>query len=183
VRSDLRRHLSEFTGATVLVTHDPLDALILADQVAVIEDGRLVQTGTPHEITRKPRTRYVASLVGLNLLAGRANNTYISLHDGGELQVAESHHGEVFVVARPTSVTVHRTTPHGSSRNVWSGVITNVERHGDLVRLAVAGPPDLVVDVTPAAMADLQLAARESVWLSVKATDLTVYQASAQPLE
>jgi molybdate transport system ATP-binding protein len=179
VRSDLRRHLSEFTGATVLVTHDPLDALILADQVAVIEDGRLVQTGTPHEITRKPRTRYVAQLVGLNLLAGHADGTHVSLRDGGELQVAESHHGDVFVVARPTSVTVHRATPHGSSRNVWSGVITNVERHGDLVRLAVAGPPDLVVDITPDAIADLQLATGESVWLSVKATDLTVYKASA----
>jgi molybdate transport system ATP-binding protein len=54
-----------------------------------------------------------------------------------------------------------------------------VERHGDLVRLAVAGPPDLVVDITPDAIADLQLATGESVWLSVKATDLTVYKASA----
>ena len=78
VRGDLRRHLGEFGGATVLVTHDPLDALILADHVAVIEAGAVVQTGTPQEITRNPRTRYVAQLVGLNLFEGRADA------DGGQ---------------------------------------------------------------------------------------------------
>src|SRR5450631_2927129 len=77
VRSDLRRHLAEFDGATVLVTHDPLDALVLADQVAVMEAGRIVQTGTPQEITRHPRTRYVAQLVGLNLLVGNATGTRV----------------------------------------------------------------------------------------------------------
>ncbi len=182
VRSDLRRHLGEFAGATVLVTHDPLDALILADQVAVIEAGRIVQTGTPQEITRQPRTRYVAQLVGLNLLAGIADQTRVTLRGGTELTIAEPHYGEVFVVARPTSVAVHRVMPHGSPRNVWPGIINNVERHGDLVRLAVTGPPDMIVDVTAEAMAELDLTVAEPVWLSIKATDLTVYDASVASL-
>jgi molybdate transport system ATP-binding protein len=175
VRGDLRRHLGEFGGATVLVTHDPLDALILADHVAVIENGAVVQTGTPQEITRNPRTRYVAQLVGLNLFAGRSDGTQVRLPDGAELVTAEAHHGEVFVVARPSSISVHRDVPHGSPRNVWAGAIATVEQHGDLVRLFVAGPPDVVVDVTTAAMAELRLGVDERVWLSVKATDLTVY--------
>jgi molybdate transport system ATP-binding protein len=179
VRGDLRRHLGEFEGATVLVTHDPLDALILADRVAVIEGGRVVQTGTPQQITRHPRTRYVAQLVGLNLLNGRADGARITLIDATELTTSETHYGEVFVVARPTSISVHRDVPHGSARNVWRGVITTVEQHGDLVRLFVTGPPDVVVDVTTAAMAELQLGLAEPVWLSVKATDLTVYDAGA----
>ena len=178
VRTDLRRHLGDFTGATVLVTHDPLDALILADRVAVIEDGRIVQTGTPHDIARRPRTRYVAQLVGLNLFTGRAAGTRVALADGTNLSVAEPHDGEVFVVVRPSSVAVHRAMPSGSPRNVWSGVIGNVERHGDLVRLDVIGPPDMVVDVTPDAVAELDLAVAERVWLSVKATDLATYDAS-----
>jgi molybdate transport system ATP-binding protein len=177
VRGDLRRHLSEFSGATVLVTHDPLDALILADQVAVIEDGLVVQTGTPQEITRNPRTRYVAQLVGLNLFGGRSDATSVSLPGGAELVTAEAHYGEVFVVARPSSFSVHRDVPHGSPRNVWAGTISTVEQHGDLVRLFVIGPPDAVVDVTTAAMADLRLGVGEPVWLSVKATDLVVYDA------
>jgi molybdate transport system ATP-binding protein len=178
VRGDLRRHLGEFGGATVLVTHDPLDALILADQVAVIEGGVVVQTGTPQEITRSPKTRYVAQLVGLNLFAGRSDGTSIKLADGAELVTAEAHDGEVFVVARPSSISVHRDVPHGSPRNVWAGTIATVEQHGDLVRLFVSGPPDVAVDVTTAAMAELQLDVDERVWLSVKATDLTVYDES-----
>jgi molybdate transport system ATP-binding protein len=177
VRSDLRHHLAEFDGATVLVTHDPLDALVLADHVAVIEAGRIVQTGTPEEITRHPRTRYVAQLVGLNLLVGRATGTQVQLRDGTELITSEPHNGDVFVVARPTSIAVHRDRPHGSPRNVWAGVVATVEQHGDLVRLFVAGPPDVIVDVTTHAMADLRLAVAEAVWLSIKATDLTVYDA------
>jgi molybdate transport system ATP-binding protein len=177
VRGDLRRHLGEFAGATVLVTHDPLDALILADHVAVIEGGIVVQTGTPQEITRNPKTRYVAQLVGLNLFAGRSDGTSISLPGGAELVTAEAHDGEVFVVARPSSISVHRDVPHGSPRNVWAGTIATVDQHGDLVRLFVNGPPDVVVDVTTAAMAELQLGVDERVWLSVKATDLTVYDA------
>jgi molybdate transport system ATP-binding protein len=175
VRGDLRRHLGEFGGATVLVTHDPLDALILADQVAVIENGVVVQTGTPQEITRNPKTRYVAQLVGLNLFAGRSDGTSVTLPTGAELVTGEAHDGEVFVVARPSSISVHRDVPHGSPRNVWAGTIATVEQHGDLVRLFVNGPPDVAVDVTPAAMAELQLGVDERVWLSVKATDLTVY--------
>ncbi len=178
VRGDLRLHLREFGGATVLVTHDPLDALILADEVAVIEGGAVVQTGTPHEITRHPRTRYVAQLVGLNLFAGRSDGTSVSLPDGADLTTAEAHSGEVFVVARPSSISVHRDVPHGSPRNVWAGIVVTIEQHGDVVRLFVGGPPDVVVDVTTAAMAELALAVGERVWLSVKATDLTVYGAN-----
>jgi molybdate transport system ATP-binding protein len=177
VRSDLRRHLGEFRGATVLVTHDPLDALVLADRVAVIEDGRVVQTGTPHEITRHPRTRYVAQLVGLNLLIGTADRTQVTLAAGAQVTIAEPHVGAVFVVARPSSIAVHRVRPTGSPRNSWPVVISSVERHGDLVRLAVTGPPDLVVDVTTQALAELELAVGEQVWVAVKATDLTVYEA------
>jgi molybdate transport system ATP-binding protein len=72
VRSDLRRHLTAYPGCTVLVTHDPLDAMVLADQLVVLEQGRVVQSGPPGEVARAPRTEYVARLVGLNLYRGHA---------------------------------------------------------------------------------------------------------------
>jgi molybdate transport system ATP-binding protein len=72
VRTQLRRHLAEFEAVAVLVTHDPLDAMVLADRLVVIEDGRIVQEGTPADIARHPRTDYIAHLVGLNLYKGRA---------------------------------------------------------------------------------------------------------------
>src|SRR6266853_2268449 len=66
VQAELKRHLADFTGPCLLVTHDPLEALVLADQLIVLEGGRIVQEGTPAQIARQPRTDYVARLVGLN---------------------------------------------------------------------------------------------------------------------
>ena len=69
VRADLRRHLAATTAQRSCVTHDPLDAMVLADRLVVLEDGRVVQEGTPAGGRRAPRTDYVARLVGLNLCA------------------------------------------------------------------------------------------------------------------
>jgi molybdate transport system ATP-binding protein len=141
----------------------------------VVEAGRVVQAGTPQEIARRPRSRYVAQLVGLNLLHGVASGTAVELDAGGLLTTSEPATGRVFVVMRPSGVAVHREHPAGSPRNVWPGTITNLEQHGDLVRLTTAGAPALFVDVTAEAVAELDLGVGEAVWLSVKATDLTVY--------
>ncbi len=85
VRAELRRHLAEFAGCTVLVSHDPVDAMALADRVLVVEDGRVVQEGTPAEVARMPRTDYVARLVGLSLLPGTATGTTVELDGGGQV--------------------------------------------------------------------------------------------------
>jgi molybdate transport system ATP-binding protein len=175
VRTDLRRHLDEFDGATVVVTHDPLDALVLADQVVVIENGRVVQAGSPTEVARRPRTRYVASLVGLNLLAGTARGGGVVLDDGTVLATGDECDGRVFVVIRPSAIAVYGGQPHGSPRNSWPAVLTSVEQQGHAVRLAATGPPDVFVDVTPEAVAELRLTVGSKVWLSVKATDLVIY--------
>src|SRR5438132_6520295 len=79
VRRDLRRHLREFAGVNLLVTHDPLEAIALADRLIVIEGGRIVQTGTPSEVAERPRSDYVADLVGVNLLRGRGAGDAIEL--------------------------------------------------------------------------------------------------------
>jgi len=175
VRTDLRRHLDEFDGATVVVTHDPLDALVLADHVVVIENGRVVQAGMPSDVARRPRTRYVASLVGLNLLAGTARGGGVVLDDGTALATGDECDGRVFVVIRPSAIGVYAGQPHGSPRNSWPAVLTSVEQQGHAVRLAAIGPPDVFVDVTPEAVAELRLTIGSKVWLSVKATDLVVY--------
>ena len=70
VRAFLREHLTAFAGPVVLVTHDPLEAMVLADRLLVIEGGRAVQQGTPAEVSEHPASSYVARLVGLNLWPG-----------------------------------------------------------------------------------------------------------------
>jgi len=179
VRAELRRHLTGFAGATVLVTHDPVDAAVLGDVLVVVEQGRVVQSGPPAEVARHPRTDYVARLVGLNLLAGRAVGQQVLLSAGGAVTAAEQHEGEVYAAFRPAAVALFLARPAGSPRNVWPGRIVGLEPHGDGVRLEVGGAPSpgstLLAEVTPAAVAELGLVPGTEVWAAVKASDIDVY--------
>ncbi|WP_306440702.1 TOBE domain-containing protein [Actinomadura fibrosa] len=179
IRAALRRHLAGFEGAAVLVTHDPLDAMVLADRIVVVEGGRLVQEGTPAEVARRPRTDYVARLVGLNLYRGRARGGTVALADGSAtLDTVDLLEGEVFLAFAPASVALYRRRPDGSPRNLWRARVAAVERHGDRVRVQLSAPPfPAVADVTPAAVAELQLSEGSTIWAAVKATDTHVYPA------
>jgi molybdate transport system ATP-binding protein len=180
VQGELRDHLDGFGGPTLLVTHDPIEALLLADRIVVLEGGRVAQAGTPAEITSRPTTEYVARLVGMNLYSGTAVGTTVALDGGGMLSIAEQHYGPVLVAARPSTLTVHTEQPHGSSaRNVWAGTVASLAPLGDRIRLSVTGPPDAFVDVTAVAVAELRLAPGRPVWLSAKATELVSYPAAA----
>ncbi|GAB3207220.1 ABC transporter ATP-binding protein [Marinactinospora thermotolerans] len=181
VRSRLRGDLADFDGATVLVTHDPLDAMVLADRVTVIENGAVVQQGRPADIARRPRTAYVARLVGLNLYRGVASGTRVEVRvaDGGpvEVTIAERRYGDVFVAFAPRAVALYRERPGGSPRNAWPARIDGVERFGDQVRVHLDGDLPLSADVTPAALAELGLGVGDRIWAGVKAMEIAAYQA------
>jgi molybdate transport system ATP-binding protein len=177
VRRELRRHLASFEGVRLLVTHDPLDALALANRLLVFEDGRLAQDGTIEDVTARPRSRYVADLVGVNLFRGIAAGTRVDVADGQSLVVADPEQGDVFAMVRPTAVALYRTIPDGSPRNVWHGAVQSIDLLGDRVRVRVGGALPLVAEVTPAAVRDLQLDEGVEVWASVKATEVIVYAA------
>ncbi|MER6952233.1 ABC transporter ATP-binding protein [Nonomuraea sp. NPDC000554] len=176
IRSQLRRHLADFDGATVLVTHDPLDAMVLADRLIVIEDGAVVQQGTPAEVARRPRTDYVARLVGLNLYRGLAVDRQVKV-DEVLFSTADRVDGPAFVAFSPAAVALYRTRPDGSPRNLWQARVAGIERHGDNVRVHLDGPIVAFADITPAAVADLDLAAGRQIWASVKATETHAYPA------
>ena len=175
VRRDLRRHLAGFDGTRLLVTHDPLEAMALADRLVVLEGGRVTQTGSPAQVSQRPRSGYVAELVGVNLYRGRADGAAVELAGGGRLIVAGDHRGEVFAAVHPRAVALHRRVPEGTPRNVLPGTAETVDVVGDRVR--VAGQVPIVAEVTPAAVGELRLADGGPVWASVKATEVTVYPA------
>jgi molybdate transport system ATP-binding protein len=176
-RAELHRHLAAHTGGTLLVTHDPLDALILADRLIVVEDGRIVQEGDATTITAKPQTEYVARLVGLNLYRGRADGHTVGLDNGVKLTVHDHHLGAVFVAFRPAAVALHRYPPDGSPRNVWQATVTGTQHHGDNLRVELDGPLPAAADVTPDAAVQLRLAPGEQVWAAVKAAEIRSYPA------
>jgi len=188
-RAELHRHLSAHPGATLLVTHDPLDALVLADRLVIIEDGRIVQEGDAATITAQPRTDYVAKLVGLNLYRGWADGHSVTLRPAPaagagadrpfRLTTADQHHGEVFVAFRPAAVALYPNPPEGSPRNVWAGTVSSVQRHGDNLRVQVDGPVTAAADITPAAAAQLRLVPGSQVWAAVKAAETRTYPAGS----
>jgi molybdate transport system ATP-binding protein len=176
VRVELDRALSTFAGVTILVTHDPLDAMLLADRVLVLEQGRLVQDDAPGDLARRPATPYVAALVGVNLLRGSASGGTLALADGGTLAIADpAIAGPVAATIRPEAVTLHRSRPEGSARNVWAGTVASLQPAFDRVRVWIDAQPSVVATVTPAAVADLGLGPGAPVWLSVKAVEIDVY--------
>lgn len=176
LRRSLADHLSGFPGPRMLITHDPTEAFLLADEVHVMEAGVITQTGAPDEIRLRPRTKYAADLAGSNLVSGEAF--------GGRVEVGEfivhiadqTLAGPVLLIIHPHAVSIHRAEPEGSPRNTWSTVVTRVESLGDRVRLQTGDPLPLTAEVTGAAREALSLAPGVPVWLSVKATEIGVEQ-------
>ena len=178
VRRDLRRHLATFDGMRVLVTHDPVDAYALADRVAILDAGRIVQVGTLAEVTAHPRSRYVADLVGVNLVAGVVADGVLVNESGAQVVIADASPGPSFAVIRPHSILLSREQAVGSSaRNSWHGIVADIDRLGDRVRIGIDGPLPLTAEITVAALDALQLRPGDDVHSSVKATDIEVYPA------
>jgi molybdate transport system ATP-binding protein len=175
LRLELARHLADYDGVSVLVTHDALDAMTLATRVLVIDDGRVAQEGTPAEVARRPATDHVARLVGLNVLRGVSAGTSIRLSDGTTLISATPARGAVSACFSPSAVTLTLEEPQGSARNRWRGAVTTVVPHGAAVRVHLDGSTGLIADVTPASAARLALSPGRQVWATVKATEVSVY--------
>jgi molybdate transport system ATP-binding protein len=159
---------------------------VLADRLLVLEDGKVVQDGSPGQVARQPATEYVARLVGLNLYAGRlpgaGHSATVALDGGGAFAVPDApgpgdgEPGAVLVAVRPSAIVVTTEPPHGTSaRNVWQAEVAGLTLLADRVRLDLRGQPDALADVTAASVAELALRPGSRVWLSVKATDLEVY--------
>lgn len=176
LRRVLRRHLDQFPGPRVLITHDPTDAFVLADVLVVIEAGRVSQVGSPDEVRRHPRTPYVAALAGTNLFTGTTHDGAVRLHDHDiTLTVADTElDGEVLATVSPSAISLHASQPEGSQRNTWNSMIELIEPLGDTVRVTLGSPLPVSIDVTPSAIAALGLEAGTDVWAAIKATEIHI---------
>ncbi|MFG2501883.1 ABC transporter permease [Streptomyces sp. NPDC048441] len=178
VRHTLRTHLDTFGGVCLIVTHDPVEAVSLADRVLVLDQGLALQDETPAEVTRHPRSPWVARMLGRNAWPGTGTPDGLALPGGGTLVIADPipPGTEALAIIAPEAVSVHRDKPTGSPRNVWPGTIREITTSGSRLRLLITSPqaPDLVAEITPQAAAELGLTDGTSVWTSVKATEATV---------
>ncbi|MFI0986994.1 ABC transporter permease [Streptomyces exfoliatus] len=178
VRHTLRSHLAGFGGVCLMVTHDPVEAVSLADRVLVLQDGRALQDAPPAEVTRHPRSPWVARMLGSNAWPGTATPDGLDLDGGGALITAEQPPvgTPALAIIAPEAVAVHRERPGGSPRNVWPGTVREITASGSRLRILVTSDlaPSLVAEITPQAAAELGLADGVPVWTGVKATEVTV---------
>ncbi len=173
LRQMLREVLRE--RSAVIATHDVLDALLLADRVVVLDQGRVVEQGPSHEVLSRPRSAFAARIAGLNMVAGTWDGGV-----AGPVRVEGQAHGpapaagdRVVAVFRPNAVSVYLQAPGGSPRNTFHVVVTDLEPRGDQIRVRAG---DLSADITPQAVAELDLVPGARVVFSVKATEVAVYR-------
>jgi molybdate transport system ATP-binding protein len=177
LRPVLMDTLAAFSGVRVLVTHDPVEAMTLADRVVILEGGRVTQQGTFDDVRRTPGSRYAAELAGVNLFAGRLEPL-----DGGAGRLV-TREGDVVVgwpedlprlalddvtgTLRPSDVVVHAAAPGPiSARNVWRGAVEDLAIYGERVRLRIASQPPLVAELTAGSVNQLGLVRGTEVWAS-----------------
>ncbi|QES58212.1 molybdate ABC transporter permease subunit [Streptomyces venezuelae] len=178
VRHTLRTHLAGFGGVCLIVTHDPVEAVSLADRVLVLAHGRALQDAPPAEVTRNPRSPWVARMLGRNAWPGTATADGLKLAAGGSVVVAEpvAEGSEALAIVAPEAVSLHRVQPSGSPRNVWPGTVREITAAGSRLRVLVTSEAaaDVVCEITPQAAAELAIADGTAVWCSVKATEITL---------
>lgn len=171
---ELRRQIRSLDLPIVMVTHHAVDARLLADELIVLEDGAVTQTGSPQAVSDFPASAWTASLLGQNLVGGTANGTTVTTTNGVALTTADAMQGNVIVGFSPSGVTLSNAHPEGSARNVWRTEVQEVVADADRVRIRLTEPLACWVTVTPASVAKLGLAPGQPVTASVKATDLRV---------
>lgn len=182
----LRRVLKQvLRGRTaIIVTHDVLDAYSLADVVAVMNDGRLVEMGEPGAVLQRPRSAFAAALVGLNLITGTRSPHGLLLADANELRVADAplvaQGAPVSATVAPSVIRVTTDRPAESDTvNARLEIVSELEPRGELVRVRLGG---FLADVPASEVARLELDPGTSAWASFDASDVTMYASEDEPL-
>ncbi len=185
IRQVLRTHLRDSGTTSILVTHEVLDAAVIADRAVVLERGVVVDDGAVAAVLAAPRSSFGAALAGLNMVQGISNGAQAG---GAGTMVAASgvvlagiaaqdlRPGEAAAALfRPAAVGVFGLAPGGSPRNSWAATIGSLQPGSGLVRLRTSTHPLIAADLTPAAVAELGLTTGAAVYLTVKATEVDIH--------
>jgi molybdate transport system ATP-binding protein len=184
MRRVLRRVLVRDGRCAVLITHDLLDVLTLADRVLVLESGRIAESGSTATIVATPRSRFGARFAGVNLVSGTADADGVLTTQWGSVwhgnPAADVAGGQSGVaVFTPAAVAVYRDKPHGSPRNTVEVTVAELDSRGPAIRVRAEeqpdGAPGLAADITAESAAELRLAPGDHVYFSVKAQEVTVH--------
>jgi tungstate transport system ATP-binding protein len=180
---DLEHILQQTRTTAIFATHDRLEALRLSDRIAVMNEGKILQIGSPEEVANHPVNELVASFMGVEtILTGkvikRNGGTFIASIEGQEIEaVGDAHLREsVVLCVRPENVTLSiRPSQEGTSaRNVFPGKILKIISLGLYQKVQLDCGFPLVAYVTNHSLEELSLVEGKEVRASFKATAVTV---------
>lgn len=178
-REGMQRELKEthrrLKVTIIHVTHDFEEAVALGHRVAVLNDGRIAQVGTPDQILRQPRSEFVARFaLSRNVFSGRAEDGFIDI-GGARLRAVTESRGEVHLSLRPEDILVSKEPLQSTARNCFQGTITDIADRGSVVYVTVTSPPDFVCLITRQSFEELQLGLGAGVWITFKASAIHVF--------
>jgi len=184
LREELKKLLRELGIAAIFVTHDQTEAMILADRMAVIRAGALLQIGDAAHIFNAPADEFVARFVGMeNIIEGRVlswqdGRAEIELPGGRMLSAADSDAAQssrVLVCIRPEYVTLSRESSAGAAiANRLQGRVVNIEAHGPILKIRLDCGFPLCAYLTRQSFLELGIAPGEEIAASVKAASVHV---------
>jgi molybdate/tungstate transport system ATP-binding protein len=177
MREELKEIHRDSSITIVHVTHDQTEAMILAERIGVMMDGRIIQTGTVREIFNRPKDREVADFVGVeNVLEGTVSKDEdgVAIIDVGDFELCSvsEETGRVNVFIRPEDIVLSRESQRTSARNNIKSRIIKVTNLGAIARIELEC--GLVVFTTKQSVEDLGLDVGEDVYASFKATAVHV---------
>jgi tungstate transport system ATP-binding protein len=176
---DLDRILRETGITAIMVTHDQSEALRMSDRIVVMNNGSIVQQGTPLDVMNNPSNEFVASFVGMDtILQGKvvkASDGVVTISvSGAEIDaVSNNKFGEkVYCCIRPENVSIELVHPDDltSARNVFLAVIRDISSLGPFLKLTLDCGFPLVSYVTREAFTSLDLKEGKKVFAAFKAT-------------
>jgi molybdate transport system ATP-binding protein len=175
VAGELERTLTDLRLPTILVSHDFEDVVGLADRVAVLQAGRIIQSGTARELVEAPSSPFVASLAGVNYFAGTAvrqgNLTKVRADDWASLLVStDAEDGAVGAVVAPWEVSLSQRMPDSSALNAVTGPVRRITLVGNRLRITLDSRPAVVAEITEESARHLGLAVGVPMVASWKAT-------------
>ncbi len=184
VRTVLRRVMARGGRSAVLVTHDVLDVVTLADHVLVLENGAVAERGRTADVLAAPRSAFGARIAGVNLVSGVIGSDGVLMTPTGECwhgvpAQALTPGRPAVAVFVPAAVAVYTQQPKGSPRNVFEVTIAEFDTRGTALRIRAepgsGSGPGIAADLTADAVADLGLVPGRRVWFAVKAQEVALH--------
>ena len=168
--------LESLKTSLLLVSHDPIEVLKLSDTIIALEGNKIIQFGTLKSVTSKPATQWLSKFFDLNLVSGTASGLEFKTGCGEIFHLPQNYSGNVEVSFPSSAISLHLSPPSGSFRNKWKATVTSLDKQDKLVRIKLAGAFDCYATITVPTFNELEIALGNTIWASIKATELNVLQ-------